>query len=120
MAQEKIGNVTMIIDNILRIVTVSTGGMPNKIFHSKKRLFSEYFRGKATCVNDKLPFDKVHDEWLKKFELNGVSEPKESINIIMSHVLGSEKVGGDHLKKTPLSDEQIQLLNRLCECRLAR
>ncbi|KAJ8686224.1 hypothetical protein QAD02_022018 [Eretmocerus hayati] len=61
------------------------------------------------------------ERWRCRFESEGISEPKDSIELIMAHVLGTTKI--DALKsqhQRELVEEEIQKLEQLGECRLSR
>lgn len=59
----------------------------------------------------------------RKFQDELVSEPENSLELIFAHVLEKEKlreVRGDALKKFKLSDEQLEKISEMCDCRLSR
>ncbi|KAK0097384.1 hypothetical protein PV326_002132 [Microctonus aethiopoides] len=72
-------------------------------------------RAIASNVRDNMEY------WCHRFENEGVSEPVESIQHILSHVMGVDKyLELSNLQDKIISEEQAKKLNTLCLCRLSR
>ncbi|XP_071448065.1 MTRF1L release factor glutamine methyltransferase [Hetaerina americana] len=93
----------------------STIAVPySNLFHrNAKMVWSHDSSGVRYSMGD------AYREWFKKFKIERISEPRESIETILSHVLAKDYRHLCH-QEHPLTEEQIELLKKLCECRLAR
>ncbi|EGI66031.1 PREDICTED: hemK methyltransferase family member 1 [Acromyrmex echinatior] len=81
--------------------------------HPEQRLFVSNTR-ECTIGN-------VLDQWSHRFENEGVSEPVESIEHIVAHIIGIKKIIDIcNVRNDTLNASQIEKLESLCECRLSR
>lgn len=63
----------------------------------------------------------VIDQWSRRFESEGITEPVESIEHIVAHVIGTKKITDIlNVRNDRLNESQINKLESLCECRLSR
>ncbi|XP_043283515.1 MTRF1L release factor glutamine methyltransferase [Venturia canescens] len=59
--------------------------------------------------------------WSRKFEDEGINEPVSSIEHILAHVVGTTKIMDLAISyDRKLTEEQMNKLEKLCECRLSR
>lgn len=59
----------------------------------------------------------------RKLQDEKISEAENGLEFIFAHVLQKKKlkeVRGDELKKFKLSDEQIKMIESMCDCRISR
>ncbi|KAL6436170.1 hypothetical protein ACFW04_005724 [Cataglyphis niger] len=81
--------------------------------HPKRRSFSS-----STC---ECTVGDVIDQWSRRFESEGITEPVESIEHIVAHVIGTKKIIDIlNVRNDRLNASQIEKLKSLCECRLSR
>ena len=63
----------------------------------------------------------VIDQWSRRFESEGITEPVESIEHIVAHVIGTKKIIDIlNVRNDRLNASQIEKLESLCQCRLSR
>lgn len=63
----------------------------------------------------------VIDQWSRRFENEGITEPVESIEHIVAHVIGTKKIIDIlNVRNDRLNESQIEKLESLCQCRLSR
>ncbi|GAB1862976.1 peptide chain release factor N(5)-glutamine methyltransferase [Camponotus japonicus] len=63
----------------------------------------------------------IIDQWSRRFENEGITEPVESIEHIMAHVIGTKKIIDIlNVRNNRLNANQIEKLESMCECRLSR
>ncbi|KAK3919666.1 MTRF1L release factor glutamine methyltransferase [Frankliniella fusca] len=63
----------------------------------------------------------VLSKWEKKFEDEGIAEPKDSVRNIVLHVMGGKTFSElDQHSGVEMTPEELLETDRLCECRLAR
>ncbi|XP_020287445.1 hemK methyltransferase family member 1 isoform X2 [Pseudomyrmex gracilis] len=61
------------------------------------------------------------DQWSNRFKNEGISEPVESIEFIMAHIIGVKKISDIvNVRNNRLNEGQKEKLISLCECRLLR
>ncbi|XP_015603428.1 hemK methyltransferase family member 1 [Cephus cinctus] len=61
------------------------------------------------------------DHWSRNFENDGISEPVESIEHIVAHVMGTKKILDlVNMRERELTKEEVEKLEMLCQCRLSR
>ncbi|XP_014205147.1 hemK methyltransferase family member 1 [Copidosoma floridanum] len=70
---------------------------------------------------EKSSITQVANYWQERFENEGVTESKESIEHIIFHILGTRKIKNlASLNEKRLNPDQLQKLDLLCNCRLSR
>uniref|UniRef100_A0A1B6C2J2 peptide chain release factor N(5)-glutamine methyltransferase n=1 Tax=Clastoptera arizonana TaxID=38151 RepID=A0A1B6C2J2_9HEMI len=87
--------------------------------------YTQFYR-RLSLNNSKLNYSsftvsQAISHWEKLFKLNEIPEPELSIQNILAHVLGFHSVNEIlPVSENKLSPEQENILDTLCQCRLAR
>ncbi|XP_017877238.1 hemK methyltransferase family member 1 [Ceratina calcarata] len=79
--------------------------------------------GRRLCtINERCPtVGEAIEQWGDRFKSEGVTEPIESIEHIVAHVIGTRKIlDVVNSRDQQLTVDQRDLLDSLCECRLSR
>lgn len=76
---------------------------------------------KRTLASQATRVDSVLKEWTTKFEHSNIPEPESSIQNILAHVMKTKKLTDVLAERdSNLTETEVNKVNKLCECRLAR
>ncbi|EZA57918.1 hypothetical protein DMN91_003278 [Ooceraea biroi] len=113
--------------NILRtraIINNSATSICLQRFAKNQRHLNDIMSGhsiRLTSSARECTIGDVIDKWSRRFESEGIPEPVESIEHIVAHIIGTEKIIDIlNVRNDRLSASQIEKLESLCECRLSR
>nr|XP_031828522.1 MTRF1L release factor glutamine methyltransferase [Nomia melanderi] len=88
---------------------------------TKSITFSRSTRRLCTVNAQCSTVGEIIEQWSHRFRNEGVPEPVESIEHIIAHVIGTDKIIDlINIRNEKLTPDQCEKLESLCECRLSR